>query len=57
MFPPLASPTPSRLKRGALAAFRVVRFVQATVRSVPDVVTSAGRDVADAWRESARPNA
>ncbi len=53
----LASPNPSRLKRGALAAFRVVRFVQTTVRAVPSVVVTAGRDVADAWRETARPNA
>lgn len=63
MFPPITeSPTQSdvassRVKRGALAVFRVVRVVQCVARSVPGALASVGHDVADAWRESARPNA
>jgi hypothetical protein len=61
MFPPITDPTstakPSPVKRGALAAFRVLRVVQSAARSVPVVIATAGRDVADAWRETSRPNA
>lgn len=48
---------PSIVKRGALAAFRLVRRVQSSVRAVPGAIAATGRDVVDAWRETARPNA
>lgn len=57
MFKISASSKPSRTKRVALLAFRAVRRVQHAALSAPVVMQTVAKDVAQAWQESARPNA
>jgi hypothetical protein len=45
------------VKSGALMLFRAVRTVADYASQIPAVATQAASDVADAWRESSRPNA
>ena len=45
------------VKTGALMLFRAVRTVADYASQLPAVATQAASDVADAWRESSRPNA
>lgn len=45
------------VKTGALMLFRAVRTVADYASHLPAVATQAASDVADAWRESSRPNA
>lgn len=56
---PLSHPQRSErlVKRGASVVFRTVRALAEKAHKVPGVLAQAGNDVADAWRESARPNA
>ena len=44
------------VKSGALMLFRAMRSVADYASQLPDVATQVSRDVADAWRESSRPN-
>jgi hypothetical protein len=45
------------VKTGALMLFRAVRTVADYASQIPAAATQAASDVADAWRESSRPNA
>jgi hypothetical protein len=45
------------VKTGALMLFRAVRTVADYASQLPAAATQAASDVADAWRESSRPNA
>jgi hypothetical protein len=45
------------VKTGALLLFRAVRTVAGYASQLPAAATRAASDVADAWRESSRPNA
>ncbi len=45
------------VKTGALLLFRAVRTVAGYASQLPTAATRAASDVADAWRESSRPNA
>ena len=45
------------VKAGALMLFRAVRTVADYASQLPAAATQAASDVADAWRESSRPNA
>ena len=45
------------VKAGALMFFRAVRTVADYASQHPAAATQAASDVADAWRESSRPNA
>ena len=44
------------VKRGALHLFRLVRSAVTHGKTVPGLLQRAAEDVAEAWRESARPN-
>lgn len=44
------------VKTGALMLFRAVRTLADYASQLPAVATQAASDVADAWRESSRPN-
>lgn len=55
----LSRPAPAkqpatRFKRSALATFRAVRTVAAGVARIPGNMHHLGREVAAAWRESAK---
>ena len=45
------------VKTGALMFFRALRTVTDYASQLPAAATQAASDVADAWRESSRPNA
>lgn len=45
------------VKTGALMLFRAVRTIADYASQLPAVASQAASDVADAWRESSRPNA
>lgn len=45
------------VKTGALMLFRALRTVADYASQLPAAATQAASDVADAWRESSRPNA
>ena len=44
------------VKTGALMLFRAVRTVADYASQLPAAANQAASDVADAWRESSRPN-
>ena len=58
LVPPSAAPS-SRTKTCALAAFRLIRSVQAKAAQAPGILVQVRNDIVAAWRESgdARPNA
>ena len=49
---PPSTPRDSRTKTCALAAFRLIRTVQAKAAQVPCALQQARNDVTSAWRES-----
>jgi hypothetical protein len=44
------------VKTGAIMFFRALRTVADYASQIPAAATQAASDVADAWRESSRPN-
>jgi hypothetical protein len=45
------------VKRGALAAFRILRAGLDQAKTVPGLLQRAATDVREAWEESSRPKA
>lgn len=45
------------IKRGALAAFRLLRAGLDQAKTVPGLLQQAATDVREAWEESSRPKA